>query len=108
VLALLREVEAMPDGTLPEPKAEGRTPKPPAAVMELLRVLLKHITDKEGIAPRLVASADELEALALDDDAPVRAQTGWRHEIFGAAALRLKHGRIALAADGRRIRVIEL
>ncbi len=108
VLALLREVEAMPDSTLPAPKAEGRTPKPPAAVMELLRVLLKHITDKEGIAPRLVASADELEALALDDDAPVRAQTGWRHEIFGAAALRLKHGRIALAADGRRVRVIDL
>jgi ribonuclease D len=108
VLALLREVEAMPDSTLPEPKAEGRTPKPPAAVMELLRVLLKHITDKEGIAPRLIASADELEALALDDDAPVRAQTGWRHEIFGAAALRLKHGRIALAADGRRVRVIDL
>ena len=108
VLELLREVEAMPDSTLPEPKAEGRKPKPPAAVMELLRVLLKHITDKEGIAPRLIASADELEALALDDDAPVRAQTGWRHEIFGAAALRLKHGRIALAADGRRVKVIDL
>ena len=108
VLELLREVEAMPDSTLPEPKSEGRTPKPPAAVMELLRVLLKHITDKEGIAPRLVASADELEALALDDDAAIRAQTGWRREIFGAAALRLKHGQIALAADGRRIRVIDL
>ena len=108
VLALLREVEAMPDSTLPEAKMEGRAPKPPAAVMELLRVLLKHITDKEGIAPRLVASADELEALALDDDAPIRAQTGWRHEIFGAAALRLKHGQIALAADGRRVRVIDL
>ena len=108
VLALLREVEAMPDSTLPEAKMEGRAPKPPAAVMELLRVLLKHITDKEGIAPRLVASTDELEALALDDDAPIRAQTGWRHEIFGAAALRLKHGQIALAADGRRVRVIDL
>lgn len=108
VLAVLREVEALPDSTLPEAKAEGRTPKPPAAVMELLRVLLKHITDKEGIAPRLVASADELEALALDDDAPVRAQSGWRHDVFGAAALRLKHGQIALAADGRRVRVIDL
>ena len=51
VLALLREVEAMPDSTLPEALSEGRTPKPPAAVMELLRVLLKHITDWEG-SPR--------------------------------------------------------
>ena len=108
VLEVLRTVEAMPDSTLPEAKSEARTPKPPAAVMELLRVLLKHITDAEGIAPRLVASADELEALALDDEAPIRAQSGWRHEVFGAAALRLKHGKIALAANGKQVRVIEL
>lgn len=108
VLAVLRDVEAMPDSTLPQAKSETRTPKPPAAVMELLRVLLKHITDAEGIAPRLVASADELEALALDDAADIRAQKGWRYDVFGAAALRLKHGKIALAADGKRIRVIEL
>ena len=76
--------------------------------MELLRVLLKHVTDEEGIAPRLVASADELEALALDDSAPIRATSGWRKDIFGDAALRLKHGKLAIAADGRRIRVIDL
>ena len=108
VLKILRDVDAMPDSTLPEAKSEDRKPKPPAAVMELLRVLLKHITDEEGIAPRLVASADELEAIAIDDNAPIRAQTGWRHDVFGAAALRLKHGKIALAANGRRIKMIEL
>ena len=108
VLKLLQQVDAMPDDTLPEAKSEDRKPKPPAAVMELLRVLLKHITDEEGIAPRLVASADELEAIAIDDNAPIRAQKGWRHDVFGAAALRLKHGKIALAANGRRVRMIEL
>jgi ribonuclease D len=46
--------------------------------MELLRVLLKHVTDKHDIAPRLIASADELELLASDDDAPIRALNGWR------------------------------
>ena len=75
--------------------------------MELLRVLLKHVTDEEGIAPRLIASADDLEALALDDNAPIRATRGWRRDIFGDAALRLKHGKLAIAADGR-IRVIDL
>ena len=45
-------------------------------------MLLKHITDEEGIAPRLVASADELEAIAIDDNAPIRAQTGWRHDVW--------------------------
>jgi hypothetical protein len=28
--------------------------------------------------------------------------------VFGAAALRLKHGQIALAANGKQVRVIEL
>lgn len=108
VLKILRDVDAMPDSTLPEAKSEDRRPKPPAAVMELLRVLLKHITDEHGIAPRLVASADELEALAIDDNAPIRAQSGWRHDVFGEVALRLKHGKIALAAHGRRVKLIDL
>lgn len=108
VLQVLKTVENMPDSTLPEAKIESRTARPPVAVMELLRVLLKHITDAEGIAPRLIASADELEQLALDDDAPVRAMSGWRYDVFGKAALRLKHGKTAMAVKGRHIRLIDI
>ncbi len=108
VLQVLKTVENMPDSTLPEAKIESRTARPPVAVMELLRVLLKHITDAEGIAPRLVASADELEQLALDDDAPVRAMSGWRYDVFGKAALRLKHGKTAMAVKGRHIQLIDI
>ena len=48
------------------------------------------VTDKHDIAPRLIASAEELELLAGDDNAPIRALTGWRREEFGDLALRLK------------------
>ena len=75
--------------------------------MELLRVLLKHVTDKHDIAPRLIASADELEILACDDQAPIRALAGWRREIFGDLALRLKNGEIALAIKNGKILTIE-
>ena len=81
--------------------------RPPTAVMELLRVLLKHVTDKHEIAPRLIASADELEALASDDNAPIRALAGWRREIFGELALRLKRGEIALAVKNGKILLME-
>ena len=74
--------------------------------MELLRVLLKHVADEQNIAPRLIASADDLEFMARDDDAPIRALTGWRREIFGATALKLKRGEIALAIKNGRIRLI--
>jgi ribonuclease D len=68
--------------------------------------LLKHVAEEKNIAPRLIASADDLERLASEDDAPIRALTGWRREVFGATALRLKNGEIALAVKHGRIRLI--
>ena len=104
---ILDMVAAMPPSSLPEAEKRGPAKRPPAAVMELLRVLLKHVTDKHDIAPRLIASAEELELLASDDDAPIRALNGWRREIFGDLALRLKQGEIALAVKKGRIILIE-
>ena len=104
---ILDMVAAMPSSSLPEAEKRGPAKRPPAAVMELLRVLLKHVTDKHDIAPRLIASADELELLASDDEAPIRALNGWRREIFGDLALRLKQGEIALAVKKGRIVLIE-
>ena len=63
--------------------------------------------DKHEIAPRLIASAEELEALATDDNARIRALAGWRREIFGELALRLKRGQIALAVKNEKILLIE-
>jgi ribonuclease D len=60
------------------------------------------------VASKLVASADDLEKIAADDKAGVPALSGWRRELFGADALALKHGRLALTAAGRQIKIVEL
>lgn len=106
VLKILQKVAALPDTALPVPLSHSQARKPPAAIMELLRVLLKHVSDEQNIAPRLLASADDLELLARDDNAPIRALSGWRREVFGATALQLKNGEIALAVKNGRIRLI--
>ena len=106
VLKILHKVAALPDSDLPAPLPHSHVKKPPVAIMELLRVLLKHVTDEQNIAPRLIASADDLELLARDDNAPIRALTGWRREVFGAAALKLKSGKMALAVKNGRIHLI--
>jgi len=108
VLQVLQAAASAPLETLPSREGNGHRKRPPAAIMELLRVLLKHVTDDFGIAPRLVATADDLEALALDDNAPIRALSGWRREIFGMPALRLKQGKTAIAIENRKIRLIDL
>jgi ribonuclease D len=77
-------------------------------LLELLRVLLKQRCEEHQVAQKLLASAEDLEAIAVDDEAPVRALSGWRREIFGKDALALKHGRLALTVRRNRISLVEL
>jgi ribonuclease D len=73
-----------------------------------LRVLLRRCCDEHQVAQKLIASSDDLEAIAADDAAEVPALTGWRREIFGRDALALKHGRLAMTARGNRVCLVPL
>jgi ribonuclease D len=64
--------------------------------------------EDEDVASKLVANSSDLEAIAADDEAPVPALKGWRRELFGDAALALKHGRLALAVEGKRVKLVPL
>ncbi len=102
VLAVLKQAAQQDKASWPVPDKSKKSERPPAALTELLRVLLKHIADEHAVAPRLIASADELEQLALSDTADIPALKGWRNEIFGQPARDLKAGKLALSvADGR-------
>ena len=68
---------------------------------------IKH-PEGSKIIRKLVASSDDIEAIARDDEADVPALRGWRRELYGADALGLKHGRLAITANGSALRVIEL
>ncbi|MGH7094704.1 MAG: HRDC domain-containing protein, partial [Stellaceae bacterium] len=93
----------------PEPQpAKPDTPSGLGPLVELLRVLLKQRCEDFGVAQKLVASSDDIEAIAADDTADVRALAGWRREIFGGDALALKHGRLALTAGRSRIELVAL
>jgi ribonuclease D len=77
-----------------------------AAIVELLKVLLRMTSERHAVASKVIATVDDLEQIAADDSADVAALHGWRRELFGEAALSLKHGRLALAIEkGRVVRV---
>jgi ribonuclease D len=77
-----------------------------AAIVELLKVLLRMTSERHAVASKVIATVDDLEQIAADDQADVAALHGWRRELFGDAALSLKHGRLALAIErGRVVRV---
>jgi len=60
-------------------------------------------SQKNGVAAKIIATVDDLEAIAADDAADVPALSGWRRELFGETALKLKHGRIALAVKDNHV-----
>jgi ribonuclease D len=108
ILAALREAERMPPEARPDLE-ERPQPRPgAAALVELLKVLLKAKSDETGVAQRLIASTADLEALASDDAPDVPAVHGWRRAVFGEDALRLKAGEIALTATPKGVRIVAL
>jgi ribonuclease D len=73
------------------------------ATVELMKVLLRMTSEQHGVAAKIVATVDDLEQIAADDDADVAALKGWRRELFGEKALALKQGRLALSIERGRV-----
>ncbi len=108
LLAAVADGRAMPHDqapTIPEPV---ELPPGAGALMDLLKVLLKFKCDTNKVAQKLVATVADLEAIAADDNADVAALKGWRRDIFGSDALRLKAGEIALAAGHGKVRIVDV
>jgi ribonuclease D len=106
LVAAIAEAKALPDSALPEAQAGRDGPKPSPALVALLKVLLAAKCEAHHVAPKLVAGSDDIDRLASEDSPEVPALLGWRHDVFGADALALKRGEIALGVDGRRIKLI--
>ena len=77
------------------------------ATVELLKVLLRQVAESTGVATKMIATVEDLEAIANDDEADVPALQGWRRAIFGEKALQLKQGRLALAVDAGKVITLE-
>jgi ribonuclease D len=92
--------------TLPRP-VRIQTAANGAAVVELLKVLLRMVSERHHVAAKVIATVDDLERIAADDAADVPALTGWRRELFGEKALALKHGKLALTMEKGRVAVVE-
>ena len=76
------------------------------AAAEVLKLALKVVCEQEGIAPKLVASSSDIEAIAEDDSADVHMMHGWRRELFGNLALAIKRGEAVIGFERGRVRVI--
>jgi ribonuclease D len=101
IVAAIERGLARDPATLPRIERERRNGN--GATVELLKVLLRQVAEETGVATKMIATVEDLEAIAGDDAADVPALSGWRRAIFGDKALQLKAGRLALAVERGRV-----
>ncbi len=102
IVAAVERGLALDPKSLPALDRNHRRAANPATV-DLLKVLLKMVSEAEGVAAKILATVDDLEAIAADDEADVPALRGWRRDVFGERAIGLKHGRVALAVENGKV-----
>ncbi|MCB1492699.1 MAG: ribonuclease D [Rhodobiaceae bacterium] len=96
---------AMEQDRIPRIQRNQAPPEGTGAVVDMLKVLLKAVSEEDGVAARIIATVDDLSRIAIDDEAPVPALSGWRRELFGERALQLKRGELALVVKNGKVRV---
>jgi ribonuclease D len=101
--AVLKQVAAglaMDAEQLPKLKADDAPLTETASVIsDVLKLALKVVCEKEGIAPRIVANSGDLDAIAMDDAADIPLLKGWRRKLFGETAIRIKSGEMAIVLE---------
>ncbi len=106
LLEVVDQIRSLPEDDLPRPERKGEGGKPSPGLVSLLKVLLAAKCDDNHVAPKLVASSDDIDRLAVEDAPDIPALHGWRRSVFGDDALALKAGRITLGVRGRRIELV--
>jgi ribonuclease D len=109
LLAAVNAALALPKEDMPKLPKVFQPPEGTSAAAELLKMLLRIVAEKEGVAAKVVASSDDIDRIAAEGEAAdVPALHGWRRAIFGEKALRLVRGEIGIKFDKRRIVVFDL
>jgi ribonuclease D len=107
ILAAVKTGLETPQKDWPDPDRSREKLQVNPALADLLRVLLKAKSDASGVAQKLIATSAELDEIAAGEfDGP--AFKGWRREVFGADALRLCRGEVALGTKGGKVMIVDL
>ncbi|WP_442578059.1 ribonuclease D [Mesorhizobium sp. ASY16-5R] len=109
LLQVVNTALELPKDQMPRLPKMAQVPEGSSAAAELLKVLLRQVAEKEGVAAKVLASGDDIDRIAAEgEEADVPAMHGWRRQVFGDIAVRLVRGEIALKFDRRKVTVFDL
>jgi ribonuclease D len=106
ILSTMKHALASPQETWPEIPEGRKQLSGHESLVALLSALLKRRCEAHGVAASMVAKRADLDRIATEDEPDVPALRGWRRKVFGADALDLCAGRLALT--GRNGDVVDV
>ncbi len=108
ILQAIRRGIDLPDEDCPKPRRKAELPRGLGPVIDLLKVLLKVKCETSDVAQKLIASSDDVEQIAaFGEKADVRAMRGWRRELYGEDALKVRRGEVGFAIKDKKLILIE-
>ena len=99
---ILNKAQAVPEKLWPENKYIKKNKVKSFAILELLKVLIKHVSEEQKVAQKLIAKQDELELMAEGKLECLKVLEGWRYKVFGKLALELIEGKISLKIKNKK------
>ena len=98
-----------PSAYAPDLPKRKQNPETPAGAPDMLKVLLKAVSDDADIVPRLIANAADIEKLARGETGDeIAAMSGWCYDLFGRKAQDLLSGKLAISFENGQVRLFEL
>jgi ribonuclease D len=108
ILEAVATANARPLAQCPMGEERRHIPNGIGPVTDLLKVLLKQVSEEHGVAAKLIATTDDIEDIAINDMAEVPALQGWRRDLFGDLAIALKRGEIVLGLKEKKVALIRV
>ena len=105
ILKVIAEVKNRDAGTYPVLPKPYELPRSARSVSKMLRLLLMIKSAENDVAEKLIATPDELDMLAGENNPDINVLKGWRYQIFGKDALELKAGKTAMRYNPEKRRI---
>jgi ribonuclease D len=112
ILAAIREGLACPEERWPEQPPRLRRKAPPPGLTALLRAAVQAVAEREDIAPEVIATGRDIDALAAyaagGSEVPegLAVVGGWRGRLVGDTLLAIARGELAIRYDPKRRAVV--
>jgi ribonuclease D len=105
LLAAIEAAEPLPEAEMPPRENRPGLSTDASLIADLLKLLLKIRCKEAGVAPKLVARGEEMEALAAGERAGLVMLQGWRRKLFGEDALALVEGRLGFSVVAGKLKM---